>query len=190
MIRSLFSDRKREMSDVELVERLRKNDESALNHLYQQCFPQVQRFVKDNSGSEADAEDVFQDGMIAFWEQVLSGRFELREDARVRTYVIRICTYRWYERLKSAGFRKTTALPALFDQPEDAEQLSHLVREEQIRDMELKFGQLNDKCRQILSLFYFDRKTMEEIASIMGYQASSAKNEKYRCMEKFKTLFN
>ena len=50
---------------------------------------------------------------------------------------------------------------------------------------------LNQKCIEILQLFYYESKTMEEIASHFGFSsAKSARNQKYKCLEKAKQLLS
>jgi len=49
---------------------------------------------------------------------------------------------------------------------------------------------LGDACQQILRLFYFMKKSMEEITGIMGYKnADTVKNQKYKCMQRLKKVY-
>jgi len=190
MIRSLFSRERGEITDEALVSLISQGDDYAFKYLYKRAFPAVKRFVMDNNGKEADAEDVFQDGILALWENINYGRFIVREDAKITSYLNKICRYRWLERLKSAGFKKNAALPDGLDAEDtDSDVLNNLVSREELSELEQKFRTLGDKCQLILKLYYYEKKSMTEIAAILDMQPNSVKNEKYRCMEKLKKLF-
>jgi hypothetical protein len=46
-----------------------------------------------------------------------------------------------------------------------------------------------DECRRLLKFFYWERKPMDDIASIMGMRnADSAKTKKSKCMNKLKDI--
>ena len=52
-------------SEAELVEGFKCGDRVILSYLYRQNFMAVRSFVLANNGSDHDARDVFQDGMMA-----------------------------------------------------------------------------------------------------------------------------
>lgn len=190
MIRSLFSRQANELPESVLYQKLKNGDEQAFRILYSSTFPFVKQYVMDNNGKEEDAEDVFQDGIVALWDNINQGKFEMRNDVKISSYLTKICRYRWLERLKSAGYRKLTKMPDHFEK-EDVETnlLSELISKEEINHFEEKFHELGDRCQMILKLFYYEKKSMVEIAEIMDMQPASVKNEKYRCMERLKKLF-
>jgi len=48
---------------------------------------------------------------------------------------------------------------------------------------------IGEPCHQLLDFFYFSKKSMEEISSSMGYKnPETAKNQKYKCMERLRKL--
>ena len=44
------------------------------------------------------------------------------------------------------------------------------------------------ECKSLLKLFYFEKKSMEEISELINITDASARNKKYRCMQKLKTI--
>ena len=57
------------------------------------------------------------------------------------------------------------------------------------RDVRKSLEQLGLHCRQLLLLFYYFRKSMDEIATDLGYtNADNAKSQKYKCLQKLKTI--
>ena len=51
-------------------------------------------------------------------------------------------------------------------------------------------ARLGTGCRKLLLLFYFFKKNMEEIAVELNYtNADNAKSQKYKCLQKLKTVY-
>jgi len=190
MIRSLFSRQSAELTEEALLSLIKKGDDLAFKYLYKRNFPIVRQFVLNNNGRAADAEDVFQDGVVALWDNIQKGSFILHEGVKIGSYLNKVCRYRWLERLKSAGHKRSVALPDHVEKEDDSENaLGDLISTEEIAALEQKFRMMGDKCQQILKLYYYEKKSMAEIATILDMQPNSVKNEKYRCMEKLKKLF-
>lgn len=48
---------------------------------------------------------------------------------------------------------------------------------------------LGEQCQQILRLYYFERRSMQEVAEITGFKdEQKARNKKYKCMKALKDL--
>src|SRR5678810_19898 len=46
------------------------------------------------------------------------------------------------------------------------------------------FNLLGERCRKLLIMFYFRKKSYKELASFLGFgDERTAKNQKYRCLE-------
>jgi RNA polymerase sigma-70 factor (ECF subfamily) len=51
------------------------------------------------------------------------------------------------------------------------------------------FERIGDPCHRLLEFFYFRQKSMEEISAELGYKnPETAKNQKYKCMERLRKL--
>jgi len=64
-------------TDEEFVAAIRRSDDRALAQLYRLHLPMVTHFVLQNSGSEDEAKDVYQEGVMVFYEKVRDGSLEL-----------------------------------------------------------------------------------------------------------------
>lgn len=50
---------------------------------------------------------------------------------------------------------------------------------------------LGDPCKQLLECFYYKNMNWDEIASKLGYSnAASARNQKYKCLERIRKTVN
>ena len=163
------------MDDQEILQRLKKRDERALDFLYKKHYKMMLNMVMKNSGSEDEAKDIFQDALIVFWEKV-TGEVEFVLSAKISTYLYSICQNLWRKELE----RKTRNSGEMV---ELVEIIDH-DREERMNIIQQCISSLHESCRQILTLYYFDKKSMGEIAELMSLSnADAAKTKKYKCKQ-------
>jgi len=178
------------LSQDEIIAGVLKNDSRVLNALYKELRPQIISYITRNGGSEQDAEDILQDGIIAFFSNVRKGAYQKSEKVKTTTYINQICRYRWLDHLKSA--RKKTSVRMeeshVVDYGEDPKYFEEAERIEKVNRVEQMFAQLGEKCKKLLTLFYYEKKKMTEINQIMNFSGNTSKNEKYRCMKKLRSL--
>ena len=78
------------------------------------------------------------------------------------------------------------------DLTELAMEISDAVPKEDIereRIVQETVNEMKEPCNQLLNLVYYQKKTGDEIACIMGYKNSeSVKAQKYKCMLKIKDI--
>jgi RNA polymerase sigma factor (sigma-70 family) len=161
------------MKDLEIIERIRKGDETALDFLYKKNFRMMLKLILKNSGSEDDAKDVFQDALIVFWQKVKSDdNFTLT--SKISTYLYSVCLNLWRKELDRKK-RHT------YDQPDRSETQDQDAKERN-EIINRCIQELGDTCRKILIYYYFDRLSMADIADKLGFSNSdTAKTKKYKC---------
>lgn len=177
-------------SDQQYIEAIRQHDTMVIRQLIDECFPPVERWVCQNSGTPADAEDVFADALEAIFQKLKQGQ-ALDLTARFSTFIFSICKNQWLKRLhrKKGELRvrnnnavELTTGTERWDQAlEDAERIQFVRK---------KWEQLADSCQQLLDLCWSDeKKTMTEIARLMGFaSAGYASKRKHQCIEKLRAL--
>jgi RNA polymerase sigma factor (sigma-70 family) len=177
--------------DEELVQRLQFGlqpvADEALLYLHKQVYGMVTRFINRHKGSVEDAEDVFQDGLIALYKLARQGK--LAESTRVEAYLFSICKNLWYKQLHKK--QETVELPAELSEVSGMEglQLHSLMSEEWQGAIAKLLAHFGGDCQRVLLGYYYDRLSMAEIAKIMGYANEQvAKNKKSDCMKKIKGL--
>lgn len=174
--------------DSALIRGIANNERKALDYIYHQSFGQIKQFIVNNNGSEQDAEDIFQEGLLAVWRNIKAGKYENQKNVKLNTYVFQVCKYRWFEHLKSAKVKYNTRLNPEWDVEEENNLAQLQEEEERASYLRNLFAQLGEKCQQILNLYYYKKLSLAEIAEAMDYTPQSAKNEKYRCMQRLKTM--
>jgi len=175
------------LTDEELVQGILAHDDKSLLYLYNSLYGKVEAFVLKNNGSSHEAKDVFQEGVIALYQNLESRRYQLTSTTKLSSYLFQICKFQWYTILRSSHKK---AMIGSVDNQEPGAHDRGFEMDIKVWD-ENKFvreaiDKLGDSCKHLLLSFYYDEKTMKEIANDLGHRTNSVKNAKYRCMQKLK----
>ena len=184
----LFTASRTDFSDHRLYEGLISNDPECFRYLYRRMYPMVRRQLARHGAPDEDSRDVFQEGLIALWENARSGRFQLREGVRISTYLTQICKFRWMDRQRKAGRRRETTLDQLPDLRAEHDLTDGWDDREQQELFQQLFVRLGDRCQDLLQRFYFGKESLQTIARAYDIGEPSAKNQKYRCMQRLRGL--
>ncbi len=177
-----------QQGEKDIVQGFKNNDAVIMKTVYLQTYPKVRNYILKNNGNDDHAKDTFQEAFVACWSNIKADKFS--ENGNVEAYLFTIAKNKWTDYLRSSDFKKKvtansfTQLKAVTEDSlaneSEAEHRRRLLRQ--------ALEQLGDNCRKLLQLFYFERKSMKEISIEMKVAPASARNQKYRCMEKLRTL--
>jgi RNA polymerase sigma factor (sigma-70 family) len=174
--------------EQELLKGLANNEKHATEIIYKDNYRLIQNLVINNSGTEDDARDIFQEALIVLYEKAKSGSFEL--NCQIKTYVYSVCRRLWLKKLEQNRRYESqlSSLEAVVPVEEDLEK--HDVLNSQYNIMRKAMGRIGEPCKSLLEAFYVHHKNMQEIAGYFGYtNADNAKNQKYKCLMRLKKLF-
>ncbi len=175
---------KKRLNDKQLVDAIRQGDKDALVQLYKDNYISVRNYVLKNNGNSDDAEDILQDASIAVWEKIRNDSLELK--ARLSTIVFAIAKNQWLKRLGKLGRQVNMDGINTEKMTEQAEEFPAHDRKLVVEMMNL----LGDKCRELLTLFYFDGLDMSSIAEKMNYNnADTVKAKKHQCFKHLQEQF-
>ena len=164
------------------------NDIQALDAQHRKPFL---RWVKRRFGiSEADAQDVYQKSVTAFAQRETQNE-DGELECQPSTFLYAIGRNQTLKLIRSRkgsenGSVELGFADGLFELPEveslfDMEHARTLVRE--------GLAKLTERQREVLRLYYYEERTMQEIATIMGYNnADVAKKMKYEALKKLSML--
>jgi RNA polymerase sigma factor (sigma-70 family) len=175
--------------DESIVEELRKEQNSlALKTVYKSYYPMIVHLICANSGTEQEARDVFQEGLIVFYERVRQKDFVLT--CKVKTYLYAVCRRLWLKRL-SEKKKFVGSIVSGEEFPEVEEEMNFIDEaEKRFMFMSQSLDNLGQPCRSVIEDFYIHDLSMELISNKHGYtNAESAKNQKYKCLQRLKKLF-
>lgn len=175
----IFSDRK-------IIEALQSADDfemdRAFRMLYKTYFRMALHYVKSNSGGDVDAEDVFQDALVGFYENVRKGNF--KGESTIKTYLYAMIRNQWLVKLKKNMRNINMEIPEKTLGGMYSMSSENPVDELQFRVSDL-LGHISERCREVLKLYYFDNFSMTDIAMKANFDnENSAKTQKYKCMQR------
>ena len=178
------------MTDDELIRLLKSTNRFQKNKgftfLVNRDFEWVKQFVLKNSGTEEDAKDTFQEGLIVLMKNIERGVFEGRSS--LKSYLNSICKNIWLQSLRKLKKREEAIATEEWEDESEEKTEDIEMKHEKVKQ---KFKVLGKACQDILIQFYYERKSMKELQEI--YQLSSpqvAKNKKSRCLKKLAILIN
>lgn len=162
-------------------ETLLTDRERTLAQIYAQTYPMVRHYVKENSGTEEDAKDIFQEALITYYEKVVYDQLTLTSS--LSTYLMGICKNLWRQEIVKRA-RRTSLSDAPFDEPVE----EVFADDEQKAATLMAFvEQLGERCRSILVSFYYFGQRLEQIAEQHDYQSvRSATVQKFKCLERLR----
>ena len=162
--------------------------EDAIKQLYREHYGLLEQYVLQNQGSRSDAEDIFQETMVAFIRQVEEGKF--RAESSIRTFLYALNRNIWLNELKKRG--RSHLREERFAAGEEKLQLAiDGILEQQEHNMELmrSIQNLGDSCKKILLLFYYEQRPIREILSVVSYQNEQVvRNKKMKCLKKLEEM--
>jgi RNA polymerase sigma factor (sigma-70 family) len=169
------------------LEAFKSNDQQVMRSVYQGVFPKFKVHVLKNNGGEEQAKDVFQEAFVACWRNIKAGKLE--RDSNIEGYLFTIAKNKWIDYLRSASYKKSSSAVELNQLEGDSEESEdHQEQESRYQLVQEALAQIQENCQKIIRLFYFERRSMDEISTAMKLAPASARNQKYRCMEKLRTL--
>jgi len=153
--------------------------EQALTRLYRQAFPAVRRYIGRHGGSEQDAQDVFQDALVVFYEQTVGEKLTLT--AAPSTYLVGISRNLWHHEQRRRARLPHETLPDDLQPPAAAEP------EESAFAVLDYVERLGAKCKNVLLAFYYFQQPLTQIAETNGYRSvRSATVQKFKCLERLR----
>lgn len=176
--------------DRTIIRQLQSADDqeidSALVYLYKASKKTVRRFILQNKGIEQDVDDVFHDGLIAFYNLVK--QHKIREDTNVEAYLYSICRNMWAKKLMKTP--KSFNLDERFKTiPTEEIHIDTILGEEQKELIEIILKELGKECQKILKLFYYEQLKMKEIVKYLHYANDQVlRNKKTKCMKQLRKI--
>lgn len=178
------------MSDNELFESIKTGRVESIEHLYVKYRSTFLHWANKHFGANnPDIEDSWQEAVIAFFEQVKSGKLTT-PPANLKTYLFAIGKHKLLNVYRES---KNIELRTSFDHEmeDDFDRITHeeSAWEQKLNGVQTAFAELSQKCREHLIKRYYLRHTLEEIqqsenlASVNVVSASIS-----RCLKGLKQL--
>ena len=182
-------------TDRRLVRRCAQSDPAALRELVERYQQKLYRFSRDLLGSHEDAEEAVLDVFLRVWQQ--AHRFEGR--ASVATWLYRIAANAACDRLRrrkgqpgTLTFAEGWAAEALPAQSVNAEEiaLDRLEQQERAARLQQALPALRVDDRLLLTLYYQEEMSYEEIGQITRHATPVLKMRLLRARRRLRVLLD
>jgi RNA polymerase sigma factor (sigma-70 family) len=175
-------------SDQKFIQRIRENDKSVLGEIYVKYEKQVFNYIKAHGGDDFDAEDMLQESIIVIWQNVNNGKFDL--SSKLGTYIVAIAKNKWRSELRKRNKLSNSELSENTINP-DKNPLEIVLSEEKKNIFREAFNYIQPICKQLLMLFYFEEKSLEEITKILKFSNTNVtKSKKYQCKKSLESVLH
>jgi RNA polymerase sigma factor (sigma-70 family) len=173
------------LSDDALLNGIRASNREVIGYVYSEFFPAISHLITGNSGTQHDAEDIFQDALVIIYKKVSQN--ELILTSSFKTYLYSVCRNLWLQRLDRRTFQtddidladKAGFYDSIQFEFADTESEKEKIYQE-------NFLKLSQDCQKILRLF-MSKTSLREIAEEMGFASEKyAKTRKFMCKEKLR----
>jgi len=163
------------------TKRIKARREQVFAELYRRCFPAVARWVKRRGGQQADAQDVFQDSLIVFYEKAVNG--QLQDCRNEEAYLLGIAKKLWLKKCN-----REDRFAELDPQEQNIAIPLDFYQQTKSQGRLLRFLEVaGKKCMEVLRAFYYHHTSLPEIAEKFGFSNTrSATVQKYKCLEKIR----
>ena len=178
------------LTDAEVIDNLLrdKDVDLSLKFLYRSHYEFLGRYVVNNNGNWDDAQDIFQEVMVAFINLVKAGKF--RGEASIKTFLYSLNKNIWLNELKKRGRAQVREMKyeKASDKTEHGVNTALEAREANAGLMKV-IDELGDACKKILLLFYYENQSMKEILTSVDYENEQVvRNKKYKCLKRLEEL--
>lgn len=177
-------------TDSELIAAIQssKNIDPAVKFMYREYYEMLKVYTCRNSGSDQDAQDIFQEVLVAFIDLVQKGKF--RGESSIRTFLFSMNRHMWLNELKKRG--RTEKRDTVFENEKDTTlpDVSHVIAQAEMQQQVLDIvEELGETCKKILLAFYYDNLSMKEILAALPYESEQVvRNKKYKCLKQLEQL--
>ena len=190
--------------EQKLVDKIRQNQDY-LGVVYKQCKSYSIKFMKNltnNKMTDYELEDIFHDTVIILYEKIIGGNFQLT--ASIQTYINSVCRFQLFKKLEKDN--KIADFQDNFENDSESENPINLQITDDLEDIQyedeskftaienalLKIKEAGGNCYELLTLFWYHKKSMNDLTSIFGYlNADTTKHQKSRCQKRLeKIAFN
>ncbi len=176
--------------DAELIRGLKADAASGkvIEYLYRANFEALSIHIQQNQGSRQDAEDIFQEVIVAFIELVQKDKF--RGDSSIKTFLFSINKNMWLNELKRRN--RSVVREQKFETAKDlvdADSNDYITAREARQQVIVVMDKLGDVCKKLLLTFYYENQSMKEIVQTMSYENEQVlRNKKHKCLKRLEQL--
>lgn len=171
-------------SDQYLIKGLADNDSVVINEIYKKYSGKMYNWIKQHNGDHEQAQDIFQEAIIAIYRKAVDQSFELT--CPFDAFLFAVIRNKWYTFLRNQQKVVVTNSDDLaYSLSASVEQdANKIMQYEQQHNLLLqKLDELHDGCKEVLKLSW-SGLGMDEVASKLQVTYAYIRKKKSICMSK------
>ena len=175
------------MSESPLTEQQRRQ----ISEIYNENRDRLVGWLISRGVDGTDALDLYQQSVLAVTERLVKHGIDHFRNG-LSAYLFSVMKYMYYFEMKKKGNISIDPLEneMVFNMKADMDDFLKEPDDQTIL-LRQKIKELDKKSYQLLRLFYYEGKSMREIAQAMGYGTEQvAKTTKYRILNKLRKMIN
>lgn len=198
-------------TDADMIAAVLSRDNVRLERIYDDCHSYFCRHAGAFFISEANLDDIFQDSLLHLWREIETQRIQIVEGVICRwsdgeakpmtssfkTFLMAIAKRKHWEQQRRQQTESLDALAGIeaidiiatarYGEQLPEEDAEQAARERIVSDSILN---MSPRCREILTLFYYEQRTLDDI--LMHREANTSKTglktSKYKCMQRLREM--
>ena len=156
-------------------------DTKEIIKIYETCFPNVKRFIFQNKGNQADAEDVFQKALMQLTVRYKKEKFEIKSS--FEAYLFTVCKNLWRRELNKSK-NEVTIDGVIELKSEERDIAMSILEQERWEFFQEKLELISVNCKEILKRF-FKKIAYKDIAKELGYNDENVVRQRvFKCKSK------
>lgn len=174
------------LDNSSVIALLKGGDQGVLRRIYKETGKEFLSWIYTQAKiSNQEAEEIFQDSLLVFYEKMIAPAFSL--SSHWKTFLFAIGKNKLREFLRrnqrAVSFEEST-----HDRVTEAEDD---IEVDESTTLVIKcIEELGAPCKDLILAYYYHTLSLEEASLKLGYKnANSAKNQKFKCMQRLKELF-
>ena len=179
------------MNDQKLIELLREDKTDKAFYKLYSGYPKVEKLILSKGGTKNDAQDIFQEALIALYNKACDPDFVLSYP--IGGLIFQICKNKWIDQIRKKT--KESAVRILEKERYDSEQPSasamEQIEEEEIRQNNLNaaFGKLSELCQKLLKAVSEGTTSKDIAVQLAMNDVNTVYRRKNACVERWKNLY-
>jgi RNA polymerase sigma factor (sigma-70 family) len=177
-------------TDTELLAAIKSptSIDGAIKFMYREYYELLKIYTCQNSGTDEDAQDIFQEVLVAFINLAQKDKF--RGESSIKTFLYSLNRNIWLNELKKRG--RAERRDTIFEKEKDTEimDVSYFMAQAEMQKQILTVvEELGETCKKILLAFYYENLSMKDILTTLDYESEQAvRNKKCKCLKQLEQL--
>ncbi|SEP47808.1 RNA polymerase sigma-70 factor [Niastella yeongjuensis] len=175
---------KHNFQDKSLLLEFKRGNTHAFRVVYDMFFPSLCFFAKRLVDNDGEGEDIAADSFVKLLHRHDS--FDTLPNIKAFLYITtrNAClNYLRYTQRTHSSKRELNRL----QEKTDEHALSHMVHAEVLREVEFEIEQLPNRCREIFKLIYYERRSADEIAALLGISINTVWVQRAKAIQLIRT---